>query len=267
MGLRDGFNYMDGGIENRFQQQYLCIEPTDRQKNTEHTVGNEMIGEQNYHFYTAESLFPKNRLPWSPQLLWIFHKTYGVPLKNNLKCLFFDVDEYRRIRYCYWKLVRDLFSDSFMKPFGEKTQNFTEKVVDASLLLLDTAESEWLHLTHKISNEVTKLRRKKEKVMNMFTSAHIHYRLCDDRILRRYATVEADRVIIGRKKYSKVIVPPCDCLGDITCNLLEVFKREGGKIVFVERVPKFLAGFESDRFEKIAEGCEVVFLDRLISSL
>lgn len=87
MGLRDGFNYMDGSFENRFRQQYLCIEPTCRQKQTEHTVGNEMIGEQNYHFYTVESLFPQNRPPWSPQLLWIFHKTYGVPLKNSLKSL------------------------------------------------------------------------------------------------------------------------------------------------------------------------------------
>lgn len=154
-----------------------------------------------------------------------------------------------------------------MKPLGEEIQNFTEKAEDARILLLDTAESEWMHLNHKTFNEVDELGRKKEKVMKLLTSARIKYHLGEERIINRYATVETDRVVIGRQKYAKVIVPPCDCLGDIACNLLEVFKREGGKIVFVESIPKFLAGFESDRFEKIAEGCEVVLLDKIISSL
>lgn len=359
-------------------------------------------------FFTDEPQVSRNGLPWAEHLRWVFHKTYGIQLNGNLKCLFFDVGDYRRIRYCYWKLIRDLFADAFMRQIGEwcrangsaltghmvieegfskhiiangacmphyeymdipgmdhlgrslasiqtemqltsvanqlgKKQILSETFalcgwnvsfedlrniyehqmvhgvnllcqhlegyslrglrkrdypaslfkhqpwwkdyrifndmvsrigmlvaegeISYDVLVLHTVESGWLRQTDKESKEANEICDKMIAVMKALEAAQIQYHLGDDRIMQRHATVENGRLVIGTQKYSVVVVPPCDCLGDIACNLLEVFKREGGKIIFVDEVPKYLAGFETDRFERIAQGCDIVSTDTLVAAV
>lgn len=255
------------------QWQYLRCERTDAKKITQATVGNEVIDGQNYHFYAENSSlsvhiessftdkpqFFENGLPFTDKFLWIFHKTYGIPLKGKLKSLFFDKGDYRRIRYCYWRLVRDLFTHPFVKR--------TDESYKAELLVFSTAESIWLSQTDKESRAAKDIYNKMIEVISTLEGAQLRYHIGDERIMRRQATVEGGKLQIGTQGYSAAVIPPCDCLGDIACSLLEVFKREGGKIIFVERVPEYLGGFETDRFAKIAEGCDTVSLNTLVDTI
>ena len=247
----------------------------DTHKKHKDTMGENFVDIADFFADPPQAL--RNGLPWSDRLLWLYHKTYGMPLKGNLKCLFFDEGEYRRVRYCYWKLIRELFAESYAL-CGFHKRNYPDAVgrigmlvaegqINYEVLVLDTIESGWLRQTDGELKEANDICDRMLAVMETLEAAQIQYHLGDSRIMQRHATVEDGRLIIGTQRYSVVVVPPCDCLGDITCNLLEEFKRQGGKIIFVDEIPKYLAGFESDRFKRISEGCFTVSTDTLIETL
>ena len=63
---------------------------------------------------------------------------------------------------------------------------------------------------------------------------HINFHLGDEILMERHGKVENGKIVIGEKKYSKVILPPCDAFFDNTLRLLTEFTANGGKIVTVE---------------------------------
>lgn len=70
-------------------------------------------------FFTDEPQVSRNGVPWSFILEDKYKKAYGEQLKEQLPKLFYDLDGYEQIRYNFWKLVRDLFTDSFMATIFE----------------------------------------------------------------------------------------------------------------------------------------------------
>ncbi|MCX7841977.1 MAG: glycosyl hydrolase [Clostridia bacterium] len=72
--------------------------------------GNAMPG-----FFTDEPQYSSGRIPWSEVIPSSFLNAYGYDLLESLPALFLECEGYERIRYDFWKLVNELYTNSFMK--------------------------------------------------------------------------------------------------------------------------------------------------------
>lgn len=70
-------------------------------------------------FFTDEPQVSRNGLPWSFVIEREYEAVYGEKLTPELYCLFLDKGDYRRVRYNFWKLVRDLFAENYMGKIGD----------------------------------------------------------------------------------------------------------------------------------------------------
>lgn len=61
-------------------------------------------------------------LPLTPYLSQAFRERWGYALEPCLPSLFFDVDDFQRVRFHYYELCHDLFRESWAKPLARWTQ-------------------------------------------------------------------------------------------------------------------------------------------------
>ena len=66
-------------------------------------------------FFTDEPQISRNGIPWSLILPVSYRERYQEDLIPLLPALFFEVEGYERIRFRFWQLVRDLFTNAFCK--------------------------------------------------------------------------------------------------------------------------------------------------------
>ena len=70
-------------------------------------------------FFTDEPQVSRNGLPWSFHLEKEYERRYGEPIREHLPKLFYRIEGFEAFRYRFWRLVRDLFTDSFMGTIGK----------------------------------------------------------------------------------------------------------------------------------------------------
>ncbi|MHB1483221.1 MAG: hypothetical protein ACYCYI_01030 [Saccharofermentanales bacterium] len=66
-------------------------------------------------FFTDEPQISRNGIPWSLTIEDEYMKKYSENLKDSLEDLFIATKTSPRTRFRYWSLVRDLFTENFMK--------------------------------------------------------------------------------------------------------------------------------------------------------
>jgi len=66
-------------------------------------------------FFTDEPQISRNGIPWSFVFEDEYKKRYGEEIKNILAELFFPLGDYKNTRVKFWKMVTELFSESYMK--------------------------------------------------------------------------------------------------------------------------------------------------------
>ena len=82
-------------------------------------------------------------------------------------------------------------------------------------------------------SEVTNIMKVNDALLDIIKTLeqkHINFHLGDEIIMERHGRVEGNRLIIGKKEYSKIIIPPHDILLDNTKELLRTFAANGGII-------------------------------------
>ncbi len=149
-----------------------------------------------------------------------------------------------------------------------------EGEVNADVLLLHSIESGWTDMRDTLTEgSYTQMAtanadawcKKLFEAMMVLEKNQIQYHLGDDAIMTRHGKVEDGKVVIGTQKYSLVIVPETETLGETALKLLTEFRAQGGEIIFVNDVPKYVAGIETDGFKALAE--RVVSIDELGAKL
>lgn len=70
-------------------------------------------------FFTDEPQASRNGIPWSFHLEKEYEKIYGESVRQHLPKLFYRIEGFEEFRFRFWKLVRDLFTDSFMGTIGK----------------------------------------------------------------------------------------------------------------------------------------------------
>ena len=70
-------------------------------------------------FFTDEPQASRNGVPWSFHLEEEYERIYGEPIREHLPKLFYRFEGFEEFRFRYWKLVMDLFTDSFAGVIGK----------------------------------------------------------------------------------------------------------------------------------------------------
>ncbi|MBQ7793890.1 MAG: hypothetical protein IJ366_05150, partial [Clostridia bacterium] len=65
---------------------------------------------------------------------------------------------------------------------------------------------------------------------------HINFHLGDETMLERHGSVDGKQLVIGEKKYSKIILPKHEALFDNTKKLLDEYKANGGEFATFEDI-------------------------------
>ena len=73
----------------------------------------------------------------------------------------------------------------------------------------------------------------------------LDYHYGNENLMAKHAKVEDAKLCVGTKSYSCVIVPPACNLRSSSLSLLKDYARQGGKLVFVGSVPKYVDGVEA----------------------
>ena len=82
-----------------------------------HEAYKEKLGEEFVDmagFFTDEPQISRNGYPWSFILEKEYMKAYGEPLAPNLTALFYNTKNSSEVKYKYFKLLTDLFSENFV---------------------------------------------------------------------------------------------------------------------------------------------------------
>ncbi|MBR5508108.1 MAG: hypothetical protein IKV88_08685 [Clostridia bacterium] len=82
----------------------------------------------------------------------------------------------------------------------------------------------------KAMDEIMKLHSEFMNVLTSLERKHINFHLGDETLMERYGSVRDGKLIIGKKAYSKVILPPHDVLFENTKRLLDEFEKCGGTV-------------------------------------
>jgi len=86
-------------------------------------------------------------------------------------------------------------------------------------------------------SEIMKLDTALMEIINKLERKHINFHLGDEILMERHAAVKGNKIAIGEKEYSKIILPKHDILFENTQRLLEEFKNNGGIITTVDELP------------------------------
>lgn len=107
---------------NPFYVDTLDPEVTDAFLKSTHAAYQREMGEKFTRmdgFFTDEPQVSRNGIPWSLTMEQAYRDAYGEELLPLLPGLFEDVPDCARVRYRFWKLVRDLFAENFMGRIGD----------------------------------------------------------------------------------------------------------------------------------------------------
>ncbi len=65
----------------------------------------------------------------------------------------------------------------------------------------------------------------------------------------------SDKLCVGEMEYSAVVISGCETLRSTTVDILEKFRKAGGKIIFVGDAPKYIDAFPSERVKDLYNDC------------
>ncbi len=88
----------------------------------------EKYGNRIEGFFTDEPQISRNGIPWSFVYDEEYQKRYGENINEHLEELFLPKGDYKHTRVKFWKMVTDLFSESFMKQIYEKCESWGLKL-------------------------------------------------------------------------------------------------------------------------------------------
>lgn len=101
----------------------------------------ERYGDSFEGFFTDEPQISRAGIPWSFIFEDEYKKRYDEDLISHLEELFININDYKKTRVNFWKMVTDLFSENFMKPIYEQCSKWGVKLT-GHLVLEETLLSQ-----------------------------------------------------------------------------------------------------------------------------
>lgn len=130
----------------------------------------------------------------------------------------------------------------------------SEGKIRCDVLVLHNISTGWINQHGEKSNE-----KHGKSTMDLMSIAElldrnqVAFHFGDDLIMHKHARVEDSKLVIGKMKYSTVIVPNCSVMDGETLSLISEFQKNGGNLVFMNEVPDYVDGVKSDDVKKIVK--------------
>ncbi len=154
----------------------------------------------------------------------------------------------------YNRLIEDYFARlSYILSQGKRVTN---------ILVIHPIGSAWALYSPFNTSEVRELDKKFLFLIEELLNLKLDYELGDENIISKYGKVEGNKFVIGRSKYSVVVLPPLKTLSSTTVVLLEEFIMNGGKVIGIEPLPELIDGKKDERISKLLSNIKVIKLDR-----
>ncbi len=133
------------------------------------------------------------------------------------------------------------------------------------ILILEPTTSIWLYYAYKNSNsEFRKIGQAFQTFVTTLEKAQTEYDLGSENIIKDRGTVNKDKFTVGKRSYSKVVIPPMtENLDAPTFKLLKQFAENGGKLIAFSK-PNTLEGKPDAEVEKFfTENKNVTYFSEL----
>jgi hypothetical protein len=137
-----------------------------------------------------------------------------------------------------------------------------------SVVLIEPTTSAWMYQLHDFDFYQTPFRQdpqmkeigdRFQDLVNLLERAQVEYDIgCED-ILMRHGKVQTNvkppRLVIGRRAYETVVLPPCtENLNEKTMRLIEEYVKSGGRVLCCGAPPQLVDGRESERGQAAVQG-------------
>ena len=132
----------------------------------------------------------------------------------------------------------------------------SEGEIKCDVLVLHTMSSAWINWYGDNREKRIRCNDIQKNLFDVITQLDKHqilFHLGDDKIMKKYARVEGDKLTVGKITYSTVIVPACECIDRNTFELIKQFKENGGNLVFIGEVPQYIDGVLCDEVDELCE--------------
>ena len=119
-------------------------------------------------------------------------------------------------------------------------------------LVLEPTTSLWLHYTQVAGGDpLWRIANAFQQFVTRLEKAQVEYDLgCED-IMARWGTVKGNRLCVGKRAYSTVVLPPeMQNLESSTLRLLKTFAKNGGRVIALSH-PTKVSGADDDSFSEI----------------
>ena len=157
----------------------------------------------------------------------------------------------------WWKYNR-LIEDYFSRLSYALSQGI--RIVD--ILVIHPISSAWASYSPLNERKVRELDERFHKLLRMLLELHLDFELGDEIIMSQHASVEGNRIRIGRAKYGTIVVPPSITLMKSTVELLKKFTDGGGVLIFITPTPTMIDGTESREIKELVERSVVLNLEK-----
>ena len=154
----------------------------------------------------------------------------------------------------YNRLIEDYFSRlSYVLSQGMRV---------ADILVIHPISSAWVLYSPLNEREVRELDERFYKLLRTLLELHLDFELGDEIIMSQHASVEENKIRIGRAEYSTIVVPPSITLMKSTVELLKKFIDSGGMLIFIAPTPTMVDGTESREIKELVERSVVLNLEK-----
>lgn len=158
----------------------------------------------------------------------------------------------------YYKSLNDHFS--------RLTYAITRGEERNDVLVIEPTTSAWMYYSREKPNErFNIIGQEFQTFVTRLQKAQIEYDLGSEYIIREYGSVANGKFVIGKRAYSKVVLPPgMDNIDAYTLQLLRAFVKAGGKVIQSQKL-RAVDGQAKDDVEDFSSGDEKSLLSDDIS--
>jgi hypothetical protein len=115
------------------------------------------------------------------------------------------------------------------------------------ILIIEPTTSIWLYYAYRNSNKhYMEIGETFQKFETAIEKAQVEYDLTSEDIIKNHGSAGSKKFIIGKRAYSRVVIPPMtENLDAVTFTLLKKFAGSGGKIISYAK-PEYIDGQKND---------------------
>lgn len=131
--------------------------------------------------------------------------------------------------------------------------------------IIHPIESYWIHYGPSNAGVEEKTRREDnfKNLTEWLLSNMVDFDFISESLLPDvYTGVEKKELLVGKMKYSTIVVPDCETLRKSTYQILCNYAKNGGRIIFIGRCPKYLDAKPNNDIESLYNKSEIVAFEK-----